>query len=733
MLKKIIALLVFIAPLFIISQNQIKGRVLNSENDQAISFVNIYLPELEKGSTTEKDGSFSINFLPGGTYKIIISYLGFQTISENIRIPSESELIFRMKPSAIEMEEIILSTPFHKLQRENVMKVEQVRIGQLRKRGMVSLSQGISDIAGVSSVSTGLGIGKPVIRGLSYNRVLVYTQGIRLENQQFGDEHGLGLTDSGIESVEVIKGPASLLYGSDALGGVLYINPERYAESNKVRADFNGMYFSNTRGFNSNIGIRASGESFKYLFRAGITDHADYSNDLYRVTNSRFREQDIKAGIGYQKSKFKTDLRYNFVYSQLGLPEEIGVQSTSRDLLLPNQDLKSHILSSRSTVFFDKGSLDLDMGFIYNDRKEFEEHEEEENRAVAEEEGPALHMKLKTFNYNLKYNLPKTERFETIIGVQGMFQDNENFGEEILVPDAKITDLGLLATSHVHFEKSDLQLGLRFDTRRVEVQESFDNNYNSFNLAAGWRTDLGEKTIGRINLATGFRAPNLAELASDGVHEGTNRYEIGNPDLNNERNFQSDLALEYKSEHFEFFVNGFFNWISDYIFVTPTGDQIENNPVFNYVQEDANLYGGEIGLHYHPHPLDWLHLESSFETVTGKRDNGEYLPLIPANVLTNTLRFEIEKEGNKNAFGFLTLRHTFDQENPGVFEQRTGGYSLLSAGLGGTLDFLNNPLELRITGTNLLNKTYLDHLSRLRTDNIANIGRNISFGMRYSM
>ncbi len=146
------------------------------------------------------------------------------------------------------MDEVILSAPFDKLQSENVMKIESKSMETLKKAGAPTLMQGISNIPGVAEITTGTGIGKPVIRGLSGNRVLVYTQGVRLENQQFGNEHGLGMNDSGIESVEVIKGPASLLYGSDALGGVLYLNPEKFAYQGETKVDVSQSFFSNTLG-----------------------------------------------------------------------------------------------------------------------------------------------------------------------------------------------------------------------------------------------------------------------------------------------------------------------------------------------------------------------------------------------------------------------------------------------------------------------------------------------------
>lgn len=732
------------------AQNTINGVVKDATNQDNLAFVNIYFPDLEKGVATDENGQFTIDNLPSGSYNILFSIIGYQTKSLKLTIPSTDKIEIKLEPSAIEMQSIIISTPFHKLQRDNVMKVEQKSIKDLKTKGAITLADGITNIAGVESVTTGMSIGKPVIRGLSSNRVLVYTQGVRLENQQFGGEHGLGINDAGIESVEVIKGPASLLYGSDALGGVLYLNPERFAENGKSAGDFSGNYFSNTQGFNTNAGFKTSNNNWKLLFRGSLAEHADYNTEDYRVTNTRFREQDFKAGVGYQVSKFKTEFRYNVNHSKLGIPEEIGEQSTNKTPLLPYQDITNHVFSNKSTLFFNDSRLDINLGYIYNDRKEFEEehdhdHEEDEDDDHAEEEHEeeehhddeileaALHMKLKTANYDVKYSLPQLGRFETIVGVQGMHQTNANYGEEQLIPDATTNDFGVLGTSHIHFEKSDIQIGARFDTRTIDVLNGLNKNFNSFNGAFGVKTDIAKNITARINLATGFRAPNLSELTSEGSHEGTNRYEIGNENLKSEQNFQTDLSFEFQNEHLELFANGFYNKINNYIFLSPDGNFVNDDPVFLYLQDDAYLYGGEFGLHLHPHPIDWLHFESSFEMVTGKQDSDTYLPLIPANTITNMVRVEFEKNWFEDGYAFIKLLTAFDQNNVSTFETNTDGYSLLSAGFGGVFTVFNNELQITISGNNLTNKAYINHLSRLKSDGIFNMGRNINLGFTYKL
>lgn len=716
----------------IYAQHTIKGSITDIDTDTPLIFANIYLPNLEKGTVSDENGIFKITNIPKGTHKITYSIMGYETIATTIDVPLSKDLNIALYTSVIEMEAVILSTPFHKLQSDNVMKVEQITIKDLNANGSATLSEGITAIAGVESVSTGLSIGKPVIRGLSSNRVLVYTQGIRLENQQFGDEHGLGVNATGIESVEVIKGPASLLYGSDALGGVLYLNPEKFAKQNTSAGDVNYKYFTNTQGQSTHAGFKSSSDTFKFIFRGSIAEHADYKTKHNRVTNTRFKEQDFKAAIGYHSTAFKTAFRYNVNASQLGIPEGIEEQSTSKTPLLPNQNLTNHIFSSKSTLFLDASSLEFNFGYTYNHRKEFEEeHLDEHIINTSHNLDAALRMKLKTYNYDVKYNLPKLGKFETIVGIQGMHQTNINFGEEQLIPDATTNDFGALATSHIHFETVDLQLGARFDHRFIDVNEGINKNFNSFNTAIGIKTYLFTNIVSRINIASGFRAPNLAELTSYGTHEGTNRFEIGNKNLSNEQNLQFDLALEFKNEHVEIFANGFYNTINNYIFLSPNGDIMESTPVYLYLQSKANLYGGEFGIHIHPHPIDWLHLESSFETVTGKQDNGEYLPLIPAKKLSNTLRIKFENKWLKNAYSFTTLSHTFKQNNINTFETSTGNYTLLSAGFGGEFLVFNKVLNISVSGNNLLDTMYINHLSRLKADKISNMGRNITIGMSY--
>ncbi|SEA12646.1 iron complex outermembrane recepter protein [Flavobacterium gillisiae] len=736
-MKKIIITLLLGFSALLHAQSTVSGTVTNMTS-QPIKGVSIYAPELHKGTTTDENGKYSLSNLPNGNVKLTFTFVGFTTVNKTIKgLQQENTLDVILEETIFQMDEVIVSTAFNKIQSQNVMKVEHETIKELQQKGTATLIEGLATIPGVSQVSTGTSIGKPVIRGLSGNRVLVYSQGVRMENQQFGDEHGLGLNDAGVESVEVIKGPASLLYGSDALGGVLYFNPEKFADANTFKANFSQKLFSNTLGSNSSLGLKTSTENWKFIARGSYNTHSDYRvSGGDRVTNTRYNETDFKTGIGYSNSSFSSVLRYNYNKLDLGIPEDgIAAQSSSKNTAFPRQGVFNHLLSLNSIIYLKDSKLDVDLGYVANDRSEFEDSD------IA-----GLQMKLKTFNYDAKYHLPKMGKLESILGIQGMHQTNVNSGEEYLIPDATTNDFGVFGTVNYEWDNnSALQAGLRFDNRKITTEEhgtlgeegyfkAVDKSFDSFNASLGYKTNLADDLTLRLNLASGFRAPNLAELTSNGVHEGTNRYEVGNSDLKTEQNVQSDINLEYNNSHFEFFVNGFYNHINNYIYTSPTGAVLDSNDVFNYIQDNAMLYGGEIGLHFHPHPLDWLHYETSFETVTGKKQNGDFLPLIPANNWNNTIRTEFKiKNWFETGFATLNFATTFNQQNVSGFETESNGYTLVNLGLGGTVKLGKTVFDVNLNGNNLFDKKYIAHLSRLKNDGIPNIGRNIVLGVNFNL
>ncbi|MDR0420787.1 MAG: TonB-dependent receptor [Prevotellaceae bacterium] len=710
-----------------IAQTQIK--VADKDTNEPVAFANVYFPDTKTGTYTNESGIFSVN-TSGQSLFVQISSTGYKTFLGTLSLQSENQTVF-LEQSIHELQEITVSENSSRLQGENVVNVEKLTLNNNAELHGFSLAEKLSYTAGINNWSTGAGIGKPVIRGLSGNRIAVFSQGIRIENQQWGDEHGLGLDENGYEQVEIIKGPVSLLYGSDALGGVLYFVDERYAKENSAESVLTSEYTTNTKGFRNTGAFKLSKNRFHLNVFGGYTTHKDYTDgNKDFVNNSRFRSGDFKTVLGYTGNRFISSLKYSFLNEKYGLTEdeEDGEHENGRKPLSPFQDLTTHLISSESTLFFDNNSkLKIDIGYIFNNRKEFEDD-------IA-----ALDMNLNTLSYSTKWHSSKIrERLTFTAGSQGMYQTNKNRGEEILIPDAATFDIGVFAMLDFHYsEKAYWMAGLRVDGRHISSKEhgeadeedyirSFSKSYFAFNFSTGIFQPLTEKTSFRATFSSGFRAPNMFELLSDGVHEGTNRYETGNPQLKTENSYQIDASLTYRSKHLELFVNPYFNYIRDFIYLQPSNIEIDNTPVYYYRQNNAYLYGGEAGFHLHPHPFDWLHLAASYGNTFGHNRNNN-LPLMPSQKINATVSANFAWEKTIKKFSiYLQNIYSFKQNSVADYELLTADYFLLNAGLTFELAWNKQRLLINIAASNLLNKTYYDHLSRYKTDGIYSMGRNFN-------
>lgn len=676
---------------------------------------------------------------------ILLFCLTYFSLFAQLKVAADSDTLDTLQTvSHFDLQEVFVSGNSSKLQGENVANVTKLSLANNAETQGISLSQKLSGVVGISNFSTGTGIGKPVIRGLSGNRIAVFSQGIRIENQQWGDEHGLGLDENGYEQVEIIKGPASLLYGSDALGGVLYFSDERYAKGNSMEGALGSEYNSNTNGWRNTGAFKLSQNRFHWNVFGGYTTHEDYTDGNHDfVPNSRFHSADFKNSLGFTSEKFHSSLKYNFLNEQYGLTEiEEGAASIAngRQLELPYQDLTTHLVSWENTLFFENNSkLKMNIGYVFNNRKEFEDVVEQNPRT--DPINATLDMNLRTRSCDIKWYSPKlNDRWMLTAGSQGMYQTNTNSGDEMLIPDARTTDFGLFAVSDYYYsEKSYWQIGLRLDGRHIDGKQhgiegeegyfpEFSETYRAFNFSTGVYQQVAKQVSLRANLSSGYRAPNMFELLCDGVHEGTNRYEIGNAAMKTENSYQIDVSAVYKNEHVELFLNPYFSYIRNYISLQPSNEMRDEEPVYRYTQADAYLYGGEAGFHIHPHPWDWLHLESSYSNTVGEDVERKALALMPSQKLHSTVRTSFSGgKYLKKYSAYLQYQHSFAQNRVAEYETITGAYNLVNAGIVFEFQFYQQKIGINATVSNIFNQTYYDHLSRYKQDGIYNIGRNINF------
>jgi len=655
----------------------------------------------------------------------------------------------QVNDQTVELDEIVLSLPFNQTLGKSVIKVDKIIFNDLNPILQQYISKSISKLPGVTILSTGPGISKPSIRGLSYDRVVVYSQGVRLENQQWGDEHGIGVSTSGINSIEVIKGPSYVLYGSDAMGGVLYIEPERY--SNDFSVDYMGLYNSNYNGITNNLGIKGSSGKFSYLARANMVDNQSFSTPDGEVENTWFKENDIQAGLKYETEKFSSDLRLSMNFSELGLPhmeeghddhdeeghddhDEEGHDDHDEEGHEDHYQQLSHTTLTWVNTF-DLGNdheLNVTLGRQLNDRKEFGGHEEEEGHDDHDEEGHEGHeegeaeldMELSTNTLDVSLVMPQSDNLNLTIGANFLSQENKNFGHEELIPDAEKKDFGLYALGQITMENGAALIGVRYDNRSIS-SDMGSADFSNFNGSVGIKRDFENSSL-RFNIGSGYRAPNLIELFADGVHHGTFRYEKGNVNLVAEKSFQTDISFDINNEDSSVSFNLFYNDISDYIYVSPSRDRMDGFAVYNYMQQDSELYGGEISFDKKT-GFDWLSYNTSLEYVFAESADGEALPFIAP--LTFNQVFNIDFSSNYSfEIDFLAKAK---QGRVAMFEEETDGYSVLNLSGNWMTSFLENDLNIFWSVNNVFDTEYYDHLSRFKTAGIEEMGRNISVGLKY--
>ena len=643
----------------------------------------------------------------------------------------------------------------------------------LRATASTNIIDAIAHQPGVSQLTTGGSISKPIIRGLGYNRVVVMSEGVRQEGQQWGDEHGVEVDGSSVNSVEILKGPASLMYGSDAMAGVVILHSKPTLAEGDMRANVSSEYQTNNGLFNYNLSI--AGNQHGFVWDARFSDkmaHA-YKNkyDGY-VPGSQFRERAGRLMLGVDKTWGHSRLTWTAYHLTPGIVEgernpETGELECSTNNVktygksLPFQQVKHYKLVWDNSLSLSSGYLKAIIGYQQNRRQEFEESADEYE----------LFFKLHTLTYDLRYLTHEWDGWKFSTGIGGMYQKSGNEGEEYLIPDYRLFDFGIYATTTKAIGDSwTLNGGVRYDHRRLHGDEliedgdmrftDFSRHFNGLTGSIGAVCNINKHFNVRLNLARGFRTPNMSELSSNGVHEGSIRYELGNQQLKAEYSLQADLGLDFTSRYVSAQVALFANRIDNYIFTHRLNQVIEEGYLtYAYTQGDARLLGFEAGVDFHP--VHSIHFSNSFSYVDARLMHAsadtKYLPFTPAPHWASELKWELFHHSHTT----VNHHHTTDAAHRSLFnnlyvaagldcylkqthiysaddtETKTPGYALLSLSAGSDIQVKGRKIaELYITADNLLDKAYQNHLSRLKYADvnaatgrrgIFNMGRNITF------
>jgi iron complex outermembrane receptor protein len=759
------------------------GKVTDAKTREPLVGATVYFPDLRTGAASNAEGVFSFTGIAAGKYLVEVSHLGYSSLIESIDLASVNQKDFVLEPSVIENEGVtVTGVSTATSTKRTPIPVTLFRREDMFRNIATNLIDNISHTPGVSQVSTGPAISKPFIRGLGYNRVLVVNDGVRQEGQQWGDEHGIEIDEQNVSKIEVLKGPASLMYGSDALAGVVNVISIAPAQEGKVKGNLSGSYFTNNRQRNLHASVDGNHQGFVWGLNGSYKAAADYKNkfDGY-VFNSKFNEKDFGGYIGLNKNWGYSHLYVSRFEQEVGLVEgerdpstgefiklvnNGGVEEesiathedfTSTDPLIPRQRIRHFKTAIDNSFRIGKDRLTLVLGYQRNLRQEFGN--------VLDPDEKELYFDLGTFNYNLQYHLAEKNNWKTTIGMNGMRQTNENKGAEQLIPEYSLFDIGGFIYTQKRIDPVTLSGGIRFDNRSVDSKElldgsdlkfeGFKKDFSNVSGSAGLAWEASKMVTVKFNVARGFRAPSIPELASNGAHEGTNRFEYGEQSLKSETSLQTDAGIEIASEHISVNANIFYNPVRNFIYyrkltAVAGGDSIitdgtEEFFAFRFNQDNAKLFGLEMNIDIHPHPLDWLHIENTFSWVRGKlnqeEDGSKNLPFIPAARLINEIKVEMLKKAKtiRNVFVKAELDNTFAQNNPFTgynTETKTPGYSLFNAGIGTDIKNKNKTLATIFIGaSNITNVAYQNHLSRLKyaPENpvsgrmgVYNMGRNFS-------
>jgi iron complex outermembrane receptor protein len=796
MIKQIYLIVLSMLISQILLANSIKtslaGKIIDKEKNTPIANATIYFPDLKTGTTSAIDGSFKIDNLPKTKILIQISSVGFQNIIETIDLSISKEINFELEPAIKEINEVIITGLSNSSERNRTpVTISTVSHLTLLQNSSTNIIDALAKQPGISQITTGSGISKPVIRGLGFNRVVVVNDGIKQEGQQWGDEHGIEIDEFSVNKVELLKGPASLSYGSDAMAGVINMISFPTLQQGLIKGNLLTNYQTN----NGLIGCSAnvSGNTNNIIWDVRLSEknaHAYQNKKDGYVLNSGYTERNFSSIVGINKHWGYSHLHISAYELIPGIVEgerdsttgkfvkEIKINdSTSQKSIATNRDFKSytamvpfqkvmHYKAVLNNNFYIQGkSLKLTFGLQQNRRQEFAN--------VLQPSNYGLFFLMNTFSYDAKYNVYENEKSSISIGLNGMFQNSKNKGSEFLIPEYSLFDIGSYIIAKKQLGKFDIGGGLRFDSRNenttalwldknekissasnpnsIQKFQSASNKFSGYSGSLGVAYKISKNYYTKLNFSKGFRAPNIAELASNGVHEGTLRYELGDANLKAESSLQTDYTLGINSKHISAELNLFDNYIHNFIFLRKLnsafgGDSILSRvPSFKFQQGDANLCGGEISVDIHPHPLDWLHIENSFSYVRAKQlkqsDSTSNLPFIPAPRFQSEIKIEKQKftKHIRNAYFKIGFEYNFAQNK--IFkayqtETKTNSYSLINTGFGADIQRKNETLlSIYFNVNNITDVAYQSHLSRLKyapinysTSNIGiyNMGRNIS-------
>ena len=790
-LKSYFIFILLLSSASLFAQNELTGTIKIGSDSAPLAGAVIFISDLKLGAVSDVDGNYKLRPVPKGTYLMEVSHVGFASQTREVALSNSSTENFELMESRLQLKEVIVTGFASATEKQSVpIPVTIATQKDFLQNTSTNIIDALSTTPGISQITIGPAISKPVIRGLGYNRVVVVNDGIRQEGQQWGDEFGIEVDEYSVNRVEVYKGPASLRYGSDAMAGVINMIAAPPVQE-VIKGNMLMNYQSNNGLLGTSLNMAGNNKGLFWDVRYTHKQAHAYQNkyDGY-VWNSGLAENDLKGTIGINRKWGYSQFTASMFNLKLGIIEGARDSATGKFLqndLTPfiapsdkyttynyfpiiHQQVRHYKMVWDNNIALNKGLLGVRLGYQENYRQE------------ANDPGAGdvynNYFFLRTGNYDLRYVFAEKNKFELSVGANGMAQSSEDRGSVYLVPEYNLFDIGLYSIAKKSFDKLSVSGGVRFDSRLLHGKDlytdqsnvrinapdansihrfvAYNSDFSGVSASVGAAYDFSSKWYGKLNVARGYRAPNIAESGSNGIHDGTPFYEIGDSQLKAESSLQVDATLGFNHPDFSAEVNVFNNNIDNFIFplkllgkkgkdslrFDPAISVIKPAHTFKYVQGNATLSGGEVMFNVHPRFAKWFSWMNSFAMVNSiqknRPDSAKYLPYTPPYKFRSEIRIGLPRECNvlKYAYFKISADHYFQQDKIRYTETVTPGYTLINLGLG--TDFYSNKKQLCslfIYCSNLGDVAYQSNMSRLKygdTNNVTgrvgvfNMGRNIS-------
>lgn len=711
------------------------GTVVADDSGEVIPGAVITVVELNRRTACDESGTFRFSKLPGGEFTLGVHVAGFASVHSTVLLPLTEPLEIRLKSdSHFQGEVTVTAMPWAVNPLETSQSVDQVDQQRIKSEGNNSVGEVLERVPGVANIGTGDALGTPVIRGVSENRVRIVNDGVGLNHQQWSFRHSPHLDPILGERVEVVRGPSSVMWGPDALGGVVNIvqGPLPSAPNGEtiLYGDVGLSYFDTNDQGQGDVVIEGASGGFGW--RAGVVhrDAGDVETPDGRLSNTDYEQTNGIVAVGYSGSWGTARVRWNHWEDDVGFYFPEGHPNVGFRLDLEDDTYAADLVLPTSA-----GDVTVILSRQENSRKAFPP-------AAPVYPDPAVDLELVTSTARVGFGHRRIGAWKGNLAFEYRGVENNLIGPVPLVPNYEDTGFSVMAFEEGRFlragdgdyERLILSLGLRWDQSNLEVPtgesnvpDGFDEDYDSITGSLGLVYRATEQFSIAANVGRGWRPPNAFELFAFGDHVGVGAFQLGNADLKEETAVSAELSARYQSRHWRAVVTGFRSDYSDFIYLVElTNDEVDEalggdwtqRPVFFYRQTDAVIDGLEASLSVVP--LEQLELGLIYSSVNTENDStGTLLPQTPPDRINVYIRATTSHLGRLNA-PFVELESVWvddgvpcgpDEVMSGrPFGAATDSYNLLHLKAGFQVPLGETTLGLNLAIRNLLDEKYTDFL-----------------------